>query len=219
MLSWLRTCDRRDHPVLDLSERYVPHLAVSSRSVLAPTLETDRLILRGWSAEDIKPFLRINQDPRVTEYLSGPLDHSDVIEFARRATEHFETHGFGLWAVEPKRAVDGAPGALIGFVGLAVPRFDAHFMPSVEIGWRLAPEAWGQGFATEGGRAAVAFAFDEARLSELVSFTVPANRRSRAVMERLDMICDPADDFDHPSLPPSHPHRAHVLYRLALSAP
>jgi ribosomal-protein-alanine N-acetyltransferase len=98
---------------------------------------------------------------------------------------------------------------------LAPPRFEAAFTPAVEVGWRLAVEAWGHGYATEAARAALAFGFEERGLDEIVSFTTPANVRSRAVMERIGMTRDPADDFDHPNLPPESPLRRHVLYRLS----
>jgi ribosomal-protein-alanine N-acetyltransferase len=107
-----------------------------------------------------------------------------------------------------------ADGVLLGFTGLARPSFEAPFTPAVEIGWRLAAHAWGQGYATEAARAALAFGFATVGLEEIVSFTVPANERSRRVMERIGMTHDPRDDFDHPKLPPGHPLRRHVLYRL-----
>ena len=102
----------------------------------------------------------------------------------------------------------------IGFAGLSVPAFRARFTPCVEIGWRLAPEHWGRGLATEAARAVVGHAFDSLGLDSLVSFTVPANVRSRRVMEKIGMTHDPADDFDHPKLPEGDPLRRHVLYRL-----
>ena len=120
----------------------------------------------------------------------------------------FAADGFGLWAVE----VAGGP-PFIGFVGLAVPRFEAHFTPAVEVGWRLAREHWGRGYATEAARAALDYGFGTVGLEEVVSLTVPANTRSIAVMERLGMTRDPADDFDHPRLPEGHRLRRHVLYR------
>src|SRR5207244_1333977 len=123
---------------------------------------------------------------------------------------HFAEHGFGLWAVEIP-----AVAAFAGFVGLSVPRFDAHFMPSVEVGWRLAFSYWGFGYATEGARAALAFGFQSLGLSEIVSFTTAGNRRSRRVMERLGMTHDPRDDFDHPGLDSESPLRHHVLYRIS----
>jgi RimJ/RimL family protein N-acetyltransferase len=121
---------------------------------------------------------------------------------------HFEQHGFGLWAVE----IPGVA-SFAGFVGLAVPRFEAHFTPCVEVGWRLAADHWSCGYATEGAQAALAFGFEKVGLSEIVSFTVPKNQRSRRVMERIGMAHNLAEDFDHPSLP--EPMRRHVLYRIS----
>jgi RimJ/RimL family protein N-acetyltransferase len=120
-----------------------------------------------------------------------------------------EQTGWGLWALEER-----ASGRFLGFTGLAVPRFTAHFTPAVEVGWRLARSAWGHGYASEAARAAVAVGFTELALEQIVSFTVPANARSRAVMERLGMTHDESDDFDHPLLPVDSPLRRHVLYRL-----
>ena len=123
--------------------------------------------------------------------------------------KHFSEHDFGLWAIE---VPDVAP--FIGFAGFAVARFEAHFTPCVEVGWRLAFEHWGHGYATEAARLAVGYGFGTLSLSEVVSLTSATNHRSRAVMERLGMRRDPAEDFDHPALPESHPLRRHVLYRL-----
>jgi RimJ/RimL family protein N-acetyltransferase len=127
-----------------------------------------------------------------------------------RIEAHFNQHGFGLWAVEITGLTPFA-----GFVGLCVPRFEAHFTPCIEIGWRLAAEYWGRGFATEGARAALAFGFKSLRLEEIVSYTVPANLRSRRVMEKLGMTHQPGGDFDHPLLPAGHRLSRHVLYRLS----
>ena len=122
---------------------------------------------------------------------------------------HFREHGFGLCAVELRQNH-----SFVGFIGLAVPKFQASFNPCVEIGWRLSPEYWGQGLATEGAREVVRYAFGDLGLKDLVSFTIPGNGRSRLVMEKLGMTHNPADDFDHPNLPQEHPLRRHVLYRL-----
>ncbi len=146
------------------------------------------------------------------EHFPAPLSRAESDELIERIEAGFEIHGFGLWALELREG-----GEFIGFAGLAVPGFEAHFTPAVEVGWRLARSAWGNGYATEAGRAALAFGFEQVRLDEIVSFTTAANHRSRAVMERLGMSRDPADDFDHPSLPPGRPQRPHVLYRLAPS--
>ena len=179
----------------------------------APTLTTARLILRGWRAEDHAPFAALNADPAVMEHFPAPLDRAASDALAARIAAAFEERGFGLWAVE-------APGVapFLGFVGLSVPRFEAAFTPCVEIAWRLAREFQGSGYALEAARAALDFAWGPARLPEVVSFTVPANRRSIALMERLGMRRNPAEDFDHPLLPAGHRLSRHVLYRLARPA-
>jgi RimJ/RimL family protein N-acetyltransferase len=179
----------------------------------APTLVTPRLRLRPWRDEDLPAFAAINADPRVMEFFPRPLDRAASDALAARIRDHFARRGFGLWAVE----VPGAAG-FIGFVGLSVPTFEAHFTPCVEIGWRLACPHWGRGYATEAARACLDFGFGPLGLGEIVSFTVPANRRSRGVMERIGMTRSPADDFDHPALPEGHPLRRHVLYRASPAA-
>jgi ribosomal-protein-alanine N-acetyltransferase len=176
---------------------------------LPPELSTKRLLLRRWRPADREPFAALNADLRVVEFLPAPLTREESDRLADRIEGHFAERGFGLWAIE-------APGVapFVGFVGLSVPRFEAHFTPCVEIGWRLAAEHWGQGYATEAARAAAAFAFGVLQLPEIVSFTVPANLRSRRVMEKLGMTQDPREDFDHPALPAGHRLERHVLYRL-----
>ncbi len=179
-------------------------------TIPVPILSSARLVLRGWRASDRAPFAALNADPRVVRHLGPPLarDASDALALSIEA--HFAARGFGLWAVE-------APGVaeFIGFVGLSVPRFEAHFTPCTEIGWRLAAAHWGHGYATEAARAALAFGFAQLAIAEIVSFTTRANASSRAVMERLGMSHDARDDFAHPALAPNDPLRPHVLYRLA----
>lgn len=174
-----------------------------------PVLRTDRLLLRGWREEDRAPMAGINGDPRVMEFIGEPMTRERSDEFVDRIVARFESEGCGLWAVE-------VPGVspLVGFVGLNRPTFEAPFLPATEIGWRLGTAYWGRGYASEAARAALAFAFGELALSEVVSFTTAGNARSRRVMERLGMSRDLAGDFDHPMLPTNHPLRAHVLYRI-----
>jgi RimJ/RimL family protein N-acetyltransferase len=174
----------------------------------APTIHTLRLHLRLWRDEDLPAFAALNADPRVMAFLPKPLDRAESDARAARIRDHFARHGFGLWAVEVPGVTD-----FIGFVGLSVPDFETRFTPCVEVGWRLAHEHWGKGYATEAARAALDFGFRRLALDEIVSYTVPANRRSRGVMERIGMTRTPADDFDHPALPERHPLRRHVLYR------
>jgi RimJ/RimL family protein N-acetyltransferase len=169
---------------------------------------TERLKLRRWTEVDLEPFGEMNADPVVMEHFPKPLTRAESDELVERIEAGFERDGFGLWAVEVREG-----GGFVGFVGLNRVGFEASFTPAVEVGWRLAREAWGNGYATEAGRAALSFGFEHVGLREIVSFTTLANRRSRAVMERLGMTHDPADDFEHPSISPGHPQRLHVLYR------
>jgi RimJ/RimL family protein N-acetyltransferase len=170
-------------------------------------MRTERLVMRGWRETDREPFAQLNTDPEVMEHFPERLSREQSDAFADKIEAGFEERGWGLWALE----VDGT---FIGYTGLQPVSFDAHFTPAVEIGWRLARDAWGHGYASEAARAAAAYAFAELELGELVSFTVPVNARSRAVMERIGMTHDPADDFDHPKLPDGHAMQRHVLYRL-----
>jgi RimJ/RimL family protein N-acetyltransferase len=173
---------------------------------------TERLTLRRWQESDRKPFAGLNADSRVMEFMPGLLNETESNAFADRIEDHFHEHGFGLCAVEVS-----STRSFIGFVGLSVPTFGAEFTPCVEIGWRLSADSWGQGFATEGAQAMVRHAFEVIGLESLVSFAVPANIRSRRVMEKLGMTHDPRDDFDYPKLPEGHALRRHVFYRLSRS--
>ena len=172
-------------------------------------LETDRLRLRTWQQGDREPFARLNADPRVMEFFPRCLSREESDAMVDRIEEHFGSKGFGLYAAQLR-----CDKRFIGYVGLHTPSFEAHFTPCIEIGWRLASHAWGQGFATEGAHAVVRYAFQELGLKEIVSFTVPANQRSIRVMQKIGMTRDAGDDFEHPNLPRGHPLRRHVLYRL-----
>jgi len=176
----------------------------------SPTLQTERLRLRRWRDSDRAPFAALNADPVVMEHMPSLLDRARCDDWVDRIEEHFDSRGFGLWAVEVPRVAD-----FVGFVGIQVPSFEADFTPCVEIGWRLARAHWGRGYATEGARAALAFGFEEVGLDEIVAFTVPANQRSQRVMEKLGMRRSPAEDFDHPRMPEGHRLRRHILYRIA----
>ena len=176
---------------------------------MTESLQTERLLLRRWCGSDRLPFQAMNADPRVMEFMPGLLTPQASDDLIDRAEQHFVRNGFGPYAAELLEEK-----IFIGFIGLSIPSFDAPFMPAVEIGWRLAFDQWGKGLATEGAQAVVRFAFETLQLPGLVSFTSTGNLRSRRVMEKIGMTHDPADDFDHPRLPESHPLRRHVLYRL-----
>ncbi|HXZ12505.1 MAG TPA: GNAT family N-acetyltransferase [Candidatus Sulfotelmatobacter sp.] len=169
-------------------------------------ISTERLLLREWREADRQAFAAINADARVMEFMPAPLTRAESDALADRIEAHFRERGFGLFAAELRES-----GAFIGFIGLSVPRFEAKFMPCVEIGWRLSADYWGRGLATEGARAVLRYGFETLGLEEIVSFTVPANLASRHVMEKIGMRHRAEHDFDHPGLPEGHPLRRHVL--------
>ena len=176
---------------------------------LAPALSSERLILRHWRRSDRAPFASLNADPEVMRHFPATLTRAEsdamIDDFQARLAEH----GYGLWALESV-----ADGRFIGFTGLNHVSPALPFAPAVEVGWRLARSAWGHGYASEAARTSLAVAFDDLALAEVVSFTTVANERSRAVMRRLGMTHDPAEDFEHPRIPAGSPVRPHVLYRL-----
>ena len=172
-------------------------------------IESERLILRPWRQEDFAPFAELNADPQVMEHFPSTMTREESNAFAKRCAKEIEERGWGLWAVSVK---DGAP--FIGYIGLAPVNFSAHFTPAVEIGWRLAHEFWGKGYATEGAKTALRYGFEVLRLEKIVSFTAIQNKRSQNVMEKIGLHHNPADNFDHPRLPEGHPLRRHVLYQL-----
>ncbi len=176
-------------------------------------IETERLVLRRWRRRDRKPFAALNADPEVMEHFPSTLTREQSDAMVDRVEELFKSQGFGLWALEVKQT-----GHFIGFTGLNQVPFRAHFTPAVEIGWRLARSAWGQGYATEAARAALACGFEVVGLEEIVSFTATTNLRSQAVMRRIGMTRDPADDFDHPRVEVDRLRR-HVLFRLKAPRP
>ena len=176
----------------------------------APELHTPRLILRRWRDGDRVPFAKLNRDAQVMEHMPARLTRAQSDEMIELIEARFDQHGYGLWAVEVR-----ATGALAGFTGLQDVPFQAPFTPAIEVGWRLARTVWGRGYATEAARAALAYGFGALRLPEVVAMIVPANRRSRAVAQRLDMTQDPAGAFEHPRFAPGHRLRRHLLYRLS----
>jgi RimJ/RimL family protein N-acetyltransferase len=173
-------------------------------------LTTEHLLLREWRESDRQAFAALNADPRVMQFMPRTLSREESDLLADRIQVHFGEHGFGLFAAEMC-----ATSEFIGFIGLAVSDFQAKFTPCVEIGWRLAAEHWNRGLATEGARETLDYGFKTLKMTEIFSFTVPANIRSRRVMEKIGMTYDSANDFDHPSLPEGHPLRRHVLYCLS----
>ncbi len=170
-------------------------------------VETTRLCLRQWRESDYAPFAALNADPRVMEHFPSTLDRAASDRLAERARNAIATHGWGLWAVELR-----ATGAFVGFVGIQHVPASMPFAPAVELGWRIAYEHWGNGYAPEAARQAIRVGFERIGLDALVAFTAIGNTKSRTVMEKIGMRY--AYDFDHPGLPTGHPLRAHCLYRI-----
>lgn len=168
-----------------------------------------RLLLRRWRESDRDAFAAMNTDPAVMEHMQGLMSRERSDAFLDRIERHWDEHGWGLWAVE----VPGTA-AFVGYVGLWPADYVAPAM--VEVGWRLASEHWGHGYATEAAREALRFGFEQLGLPEIVSFTVPQNERSRRVMERIGLVRDPSGDFNHPHVDAvAYPQLVrHVLYRL-----
>lgn len=177
---------------------------------MAIHLETDRLVLRPWQERDFDPYHAMNQDPHVREFYPGLQSLEKSRDFMRRAIEQDERHGYFFQPVFEKTSGD-----FIGDLGLAKIEFDAPFTGGTEIGWMLKRKFWGRGYAVEMAQALLDHAFCELRLTEVLAFTVPANTRSRRVMEKLGMRHDPEGDFEHPSIPEGHAFRHHVLYRIS----
>ncbi len=174
----------------------------------APELRTTRAVLRHWRDDDRRPFAELNADPEVMEHFPRVLTRAESDAFVDRVMAGMTERGWGLWAVEITET-----GRFAGFVGLNPVTFDAAFTPAVEIGWRLVRSYWGQGIAPEAAGAVLSYAFGTLGLDEVVSFTSTTNLRSQRVMQKVGMHHNPADDFDHPALPPGHQLRRHVLYR------
>lgn len=173
----------------------------------APTLTTERLILRQWKPEDFDAFYQMNADEKVMEFFPSTLSLEESNTLAERIQRELQEKKYGLWAVEVK---DRAP--FIGFVGLHYQDFEAPFTPCIEIGWRLASDHWGKGYAFEAASKVARYALEELKLEEIVSFTAEINLRSKKLMEKLGMT--QSGSFEHPKLPEGHRLRSHVLYRL-----
>lgn len=172
-------------------------------------IETSRLILRSWKEEDIAEFARLNSDERVMGYFLKMLSYDETMDFYNRIQAEFEAYGFGLYAVEEKQS-----NAFIGYVGLHNVTFDVDFAPAVEIGWRLLPEFWNRGYATEAASACLNYAATRLHQNEICSFTSLLNKPSERVMQKIGM--NRIKEFDHPLVEPTHRLCRHVLYTIQL---
>ena len=171
-------------------------------------IETERLILRAFREDDREPWAAINADPRVMAFFPAPLTRAEADAAIDRMNASIAATGVGFWALERK-----ADGRLLGFAGLhRVGHATLPLHGQWEVGWRLAHDAWGQGYASEAARFALRLGFDAMGLGRIHAYTARGNLRSVAVMQRIGMVPAPALDFDHPALPEGHPLRAHIVY-------
>ncbi|MBV8600276.1 MAG: GNAT family N-acetyltransferase [Candidatus Eremiobacteraeota bacterium] len=177
---------------------------------MAPILETPRLLVRGWTDDDVPPFVEMMGDPCVMEFYEDVTPRDESLALAARVREALEHDGYGWFVVEVKGGLPFAGTAVLKAV-----RFEAHFTPAMEVGWIFTPEAWHQGFATEAARALLDYAFETLAWDEVVAMTAAVNMPSRRVMERLGMTYDPKDDFDNPAVSKGHRLERHVLYRMS----
>ncbi len=169
-------------------------------------ISTERLIMRGWRESDLAPWAAMNADPEVRHYLGSLLTFEQASAWVLNFQDDLDRYGFGFWAVEVR-----ASGEFIGFTGLGTVDDQMPFT-GVEAGWRLARPAWGHGYATEAALAALEYGFGVMGLPEIVAVTTAGNLRSQAVMRRIGMTSDPAEDFDDPDVDEG-PLRRQVVYR------
>lgn len=172
-------------------------------------IETERLILRRWRDADREPFAAMCADPEVMRHFPALLTRAESDAVVQRMVAHQAGHGFCFFALERK-----SDGAFLGFTGMMTLKPENPLHPGVEIGWRLAREAWGAGYASEAALAAIAHGFDSLGLKRIVSFTATENLRSQAVMQRIGMTRRADLDFDHPAVPEGHRLRPHVVYAI-----
>jgi RimJ/RimL family protein N-acetyltransferase len=169
-------------------------------------ISTERLIMRSWRESDLAPWAAMNADPEVRQYLGRLLTFEQASAWVLNFQDDLDRHGFGFWALEVR-----ASGEFIGFTGLQTVDEEMPFT-GVELGWRLARPAWGHGYATEAALAAAGYGFAVMGLPEIVAVTTAGNLRSQAVMRRIGMTSDPAEDFDDPDVDEG-PLRRYVVYR------
>ena len=172
-------------------------------------IETPRLILRDWKEEDIPVFAGLNSNDQVMEFFLKKLSYQETLDFYNRIRKEFASRGYGLYAVEKKENH-----AFIGYVGLHDITFDVDFAPAVEIGWRLIPEVWNQGYATEAAKSCLAYAKENLPFSMVRAFTSLTNKRSQRVMQKIGMEFE--KNFMHPAVPDGHLLKEHVLYKIQL---
>lgn len=170
-------------------------------------IKTERVGLRNWSFDDLESFTEMNQDNQVMEFFPNKLSKEECETFIHKMIQLIEDRGYSWFASEYLET-----GKLMGFVGLNHPRFEADFTPCLEIGWRLRPEFWNQGLATEAAKSCLNFAWENLNEKEVYSFTAVLNKRSEKVMQKIGM--EKIGTFNHPDVPKEHILVPHVLYKI-----
>lgn len=171
-------------------------------------METPRLILRDWKEEDIPVFAGLNSNDQVMEFFLKKLSYQETLDFYYRIRKEFASRGYGLYAVEKKENH-----AFIGYVGLHDITFDVDFSPAVEIGWRLIPEVWNQGYAHRSACSLSGICKKDIGTERIIFFQ-SQTKRSERVMQKIGMV--KSKEFDHPLVSPDHPLCRHVLYKISL---
>jgi len=171
-------------------------------------IETERLILRQWKESDFEPFIKMGLDQEVMQFFPNILKAQESLNLIQKISLIIDENGWGFWAVELKESHE-----FIGFIGLHNQPEQFDFSPCIEIGWRLDKKFWKQGYATEGAKAVLDYAFKVLKVDKIVSFTAFINKPSEAVMKRLGM--QKIKIFEHPKVPPHHHLRPHVLYEIS----
>lgn len=173
-------------------------------------LTTQRLILRPWCSEDLKPFIEMNRHPEVMRFFPTTISEEASAKAVDRFGEQFQEQGFCYFAAESRDS-----GQFLGFIGLMPIHYDMPSCAEVDLGWRLIPSAWGQGLATEGARACIHYAFDKLQIPRLAAVAPQLNKPSIGVMEKLGMR--KGGQFEHPAIPADSPLNPCVYYEITSS--
>jgi RimJ/RimL family protein N-acetyltransferase len=179
-------------------------------------IETERLLLRRWTARDRAPFAALNGDAAVMRHMLRALTPLESDAMILRFEDRWQSDGVGFAVAE--RSADAAFVGMVGLSRLRLPELGPPIDGALEVGWRLAPAYWGRGYATEAARAWLGYGFDRLGMDEIVAITSAANLPSQAVMRRLGMRPDPARSFEHPALPPGDPLSPHLLFAIGRDA-
>jgi len=169
-------------------------------------IQTERIGLRNWQESDLDEFAAMNANSEVMRFFEKALKKEESLFLLKRLRDHFHTHGYTYFLAEKLQTKE-----FLGFIGLAYQTYDTPYNPFVDIGWRLKRAAWGKGYATEGAKACLDFAFDTLNLPEVYSVTPVPNKPSEKIMQKIGM--QKVEEFEHPEVTEGHFLKTCVLYR------